>query len=92
MSDMYALYGKLHIAEFLCFRVVVYIIVRQNIAEFHYCVMEVDHEEPLSQWTKKRKRSIKNETLSRQARAEGKEHVNSVGNLVPMRTTGNDCK
>lgn len=44
------------------------------------------------EWPKKRQKMIKKESVIRDAKVRGEEHVNHVGNLVPKRATGDDCR
>lgn len=45
-----------------------------------------------SEWPKKRQKSVKKESIIRDKKVHGEEHVNHVGKMVRKRKTGEDCR
>lgn len=44
------------------------------------------------EWPKKQQKMMKKASIIRDAKVRGEEHINHVGNIVPKRVTGEDCK
>lgn len=49
-------------------------------------------QEICTEWPKKKEKKIKKETLIKQAKVRGEEHINHRGKHIPIRSTGEPCR
>lgn len=51
-----------------------------------------DNDKILTEWPKKKEKKIRKQSLIKQLKVQGNEHVNHKGRLIVARKTGEACR